>query len=182
MTPSETVATRARKAIPLGPGSSVTPFVVGPSAVPFVSDVAEAKRDPELAVLSAMAHGDAAPDVAVPIATAALAAAAGLEDERALLYSDLVRISLGEAARRAFEKIMANGNYEFQSDFHKKADRRWPARSAVTHSLMLVLESRGIALTTGQKEHVLACTDPAVLEGWIRKAATASSADELFAD
>lgn len=42
--------------IRLGPGSTVTPFVVGPKAVPVIVDAEVAKRDPELAVLSAMAH------------------------------------------------------------------------------------------------------------------------------
>ncbi|MFO0737741.1 MAG: hypothetical protein U0270_17745 [Labilithrix sp.] len=128
-----------------------------------------------------MAHGGGAPDVAVPIATAALAAAAGLEDDRALLYSDLIRVSLGEAARRAFEDIMANGNYEYQSDFHKKADAagrlKWEAKA-----LLLFLESRSITVSDEQRARIDACTDPTTLETWIRKAASVASADELFAD
>lgn len=185
VTPSETVAHRARRPIDLGPGAVVTPLVLGPSAVPVVTDVDAAKRDPELAVLSAMAHGGSLPDVAVPIATAALAAAAGLEDDRALLYSDLVRVSLGEAARRALEDIMATGNYQYQSEFHKKADAAGRAVGRLegeAHAVLLVLESRGLAVSEEQRARVLACTDRAVLEAWIRKAVTVTSADALFAD
>ena len=81
VTPSEAVADWARTAISLGPGSTVTPFVVGPKAVPVVRDVETATRDPELVVLSAMAHGKA--EVGLEIATAALAACSRLDDSNA---------------------------------------------------------------------------------------------------
>lgn len=177
VTPSEAVATRASRPIRLGPGSTVSPFVVGPKAVPIVRDPEAAKRDPELAVLSAMAHGGDEPDLAVQVATAALAGAAGLDAERALLYSDLIRISLSDAARRAFEDLMATGSYQFQSDFHKKADAHGKASAVVAF-----LEARGIVLDEVQKRLVLACVDRDVLDRWIRRAVSISSADELFTE
>ncbi|WP_437876396.1 hypothetical protein [Sorangium sp. So ce513] len=61
-----------------------------------------------------MAHGQSAAGLA--IATAALTAAAGLDQERQALYLDVVRSSLNEAARRSLEEKMKSG-YEFQSDF-----------------------------------------------------------------
>ena len=72
VTPSESVATWARTPVVLGPGSTFAALVVGPSAVPIVRDAAEATRDPELAVLSAMAHGKA--EAGASVALAALAA------------------------------------------------------------------------------------------------------------
>ena len=189
VTPSEAVATRARKPIRLGPGSTVNLFVVGPNAVPVIVDVAAAKRGPELAVLSAMAHGAEEPELAVRIATAALAGVVGLDDERALLYSDLIRISLGEAARRAFEDLMANGSYEYQSDFHRKADALGRAKGRAegeakgeATALLTFLDARGIHVGDEHKERIQACTDLDVLQRWIRRAATAASADELFTD
>lgn len=185
ITPSEAVAVRAGKPIRLGPGSTVSPFVVGPKAVPVVRDAEAAKRDPELAVLSAMAHGCDEPELAVQIAAAAFAGAAGLDDERSLLYSDLIRISLSEAARRAFEDLMATGNYEFQSEFHKKADALGRAKGRVegkASAVLTFLEARGIAVSGTAKDRILACTDPELLDRWIRKAATITSADELFTD
>jgi hypothetical protein len=59
-------------------------MVLGPSGVPVVTDVQAAKLDPELAVLSAMAHGqDPEADRSLQIAVAAMAASVGL-DARAL--------------------------------------------------------------------------------------------------
>jgi hypothetical protein len=183
VTPSESVATWARTPIVLGPGSRFEPFVVGPSAVPIASDAAEATRDPELAVLSAMAHGKA--EVGASVALAALAAVAGLDEERGLLYWDLLLLSLSEAARAALEELMDAGNYEYQSDFAKthraqgKAEG-WVAGEAT--AVLTFLDARGIAVTAEHKSRILACSDLAVLERWIRKAVSVTTADELFVD
>jgi len=176
VTPSEVVADWARVPIETGPGGRFEPLVVGPNAVPIIRDVETAKRDPELAVLSAMAHAGDAPELAAAIATAAVVAARSLDVERALLYSDLVRFSLAGAAQRAFEELMATGNYEYQSEFHRKADAHGKASAVVAF-----LDARGIPLTDEEKKRILGCTDLAVVDRWVRKAATVTSADELFA-
>src|SRR6185436_5733891 len=77
---------------------------------------AEAVRRPELAVLSAMAHGET--EQGATIAGAVLPAIQGLDDDRARFYYDLVYNSLNDAARRALEAMMKG--YEYQSDFAKK--------------------------------------------------------------
>lgn len=56
--PAERVATWAARTIDLGhPGSTLTPLVLGPDQIPQVVDPEQATRLPELAVLSALAHG-----------------------------------------------------------------------------------------------------------------------------
>src|SRR5215472_11955755 len=57
VTPTERVASWCREPIELGPGGTFSPLVVGPASVPVIDDVAAAERDPELAVLSCIAHG-----------------------------------------------------------------------------------------------------------------------------
>ena len=98
------------------PGFVLRPPVLRRAAVPVVTDPAEAARRPELAVLSAMAHGETEQGAA--IAAAVLPAIRELDDERARFYGDLVYNSLNEAARRALEAMMKG--YEYQSDFAKK--------------------------------------------------------------
>ena len=98
------------------PGFVLRPPVLGREAVPVVTDPAEAARRPELAVLSAMAHGEG--ELGAAIAAAVLPAIQRLDDERARFYGDLVLNSLNEAARRALEAMMKG--YEYQSDFAKK--------------------------------------------------------------
>src|ERR1019366_6221235 len=85
--------------IEIGPGNVFVPLVIGPASVPFIDDVDVAERDPELAVLSFIAHGNEAP--AEVLGRAALLATLRLSDERQVLYSDLVFAALSEAARAA---------------------------------------------------------------------------------
>lgn len=93
------------------------PYVLGPSAIPEVTDEAEARLNPELAVLSAMAHGkDTDARRAAQIAEAAQAATIALDADRSKLYFDLILSSLSEAARLAL-KAMDLRKYEYQSDF-----------------------------------------------------------------
>lgn len=119
VTPEESVARWAARPIALGGGNWFTPLVLGPAAIPEITDGAVAKHDPELAVLSAMAHGrheDAAR--AAAIASAALSASVALDADRSRLYCDLILASLGQAARRELQS-MDPAKYEFQSDFAK---------------------------------------------------------------
>jgi hypothetical protein len=120
VTPHESVARWANKPIDLGGGNLFAPLVLGPSGVPKVTDQARAVADPELAVLSAMAHGqDQDPDKALQIAVAAMTASLGLDAERSTLYFDLVVASLSEAARKSLQ-AMDPAKYEYQSEFAKR--------------------------------------------------------------
>jgi hypothetical protein len=116
----EAVARWAARPIELGGSSRLVPLVLGPAGVPEVTDGDEARRDPELAVLSAMAHGrDADAEKALRIALAALGASVGLDAERSTLYFDLTMASLGRAAREALQS-MDPAKYEYQSEFARR--------------------------------------------------------------
>lgn len=120
VTVDEVVARWAAQPIELGIGSRLTPLVLRPSGVPAITDLDQACADPELAVLSAMAHGqDADIDQSLQIAMAAQMASVGLDADRSRLYYDLVLSSLSEAARRALQS-MDPLKYEYQSDFAKR--------------------------------------------------------------
>ncbi len=117
---SESVARWALKPIELGGGNRWTPWVMGPSAVPEIRDEVQARDDPELAVLSAMAHGqDTDTRKAAQIARSAQLASLGLDADRGRLYFDLVANALSEAARRALQ-TMDPAKYEFQSEFARR--------------------------------------------------------------
>lgn len=99
VTPSEATARWAARPIEVGCGT-LTPMVVGPTRVPVVTDVERAKRDPELALLSVMAHGRGEVTTAVSIATSAVAAAMGLGEDRRVLYLDVIEATLSEPSDR----------------------------------------------------------------------------------
>jgi hypothetical protein len=48
-------------------------------------------------------------------------------------------------------------------------------------ALLEVLDARGLSLTAEQRERVRSCIDFDTLKGWLRRAVTAASTDELFA-
>ena len=99
VTPYLAVANWANEPIHLGQGSTITPAVIGPDEIPLIIDIDFSERSPELAVLSAMAHGNLEPTLSAAAALSALDACNGVPEERLVLYSDLIISSLGHAAR-----------------------------------------------------------------------------------
>jgi hypothetical protein len=134
-------------------------------------------------VLSALAHSDGEHGAA--IAAAVLPAVAGLGDDRARFYGDLVLNSLNEAARRALEAMMKG--YEYQSDFAKKYygqgrdEGRLEGRAQeAAQAVLTVLRVRGIAVPEGTRERILAEKDPARLERWHEKAIVALALADIL--
>ena len=163
------------------PGFVLTPPVLGRSAVPVITDPVEAARRPELAVLSAMAHGES--EVGAAIAAAVLPAVAQLGDERARFYGDLVLNSLNEAARLALEAMMKG--YEYQSDFAKKYVAQGEAAGEArgeARALLAALRVRGIPVPDVARERILAERDPERLERWVERAVVACSLADVLDD
>ena len=156
-----------------GPNARFAPVVLGPAAIPWITDPEAAAQTPELAVLSAIAHGNEPGGLLV--ALAAIAGVAQLDPVTATAYHDLIQHALSEAARTALEALMAIKGYEYQSEFAKKHQAEGQARA-----LLSVLQARGLAVTDAQRDQVLACTDRAVLDGWIARAAVATSMDDVL--
>jgi hypothetical protein len=116
----EATARWAAKGVDLGGGNHFTPVVIGPAGVPVITSKAQAQANPELAVLSVMAHGrgkDARRSLR--IAEAALAAVVELDDKRLKYYVDLIFYALEQGVRKEL-KAMALTKYEYQSDFARK--------------------------------------------------------------
>jgi hypothetical protein len=159
-------------------GFILRPPVLRRTAVPVVTDRGEAARRPELAVLSALAHGDT--EQGATIAAAVLPAIQGLDEDRASFYYDIMYNSLNEAARRALETMMKG--YEYQSDFAKKYVAQGLTEGLTkgrteeaARNLLTVLRARNIAVPDEVRERILAQKDPERLERWLEKAAVATS-------
>ncbi len=120
VTADDNTARWAAQPIELGNGSIFRTLALGPSGVPEIVDEAEARADPELAVLSAMAHGrDKDVSKAVRIALAAERAGEGLDEKRWGMYFDLVFDSLSEAAQKEL-RAMNPAKYEYRSEFARR--------------------------------------------------------------
>ena len=120
VTADDAVARWASRPVDLGGGNWYRPHVLGPSAIPEVLDEDVAWGNPELAVLSAMAHGrDTNPRRGAQIARVAQRASESLDEDRARMYGDLIFNSLSEIAREALIS-MDPQKYEYQSEFLRK--------------------------------------------------------------
>ena len=183
----ERVVRWAQKPIQLGGGSVLRVMAMGPEMVPWVREVEQAVQLPELAVLSAVSHGneEAGLEVLVP----ALAALLTLDGDRKNFYYDVVLRSLNEAMRRALEAEMLTRKYEYQSDFARtyfgQGEAKGLAEGEVkgeARALLAVLAARGLEVDMATRERIVGCADPGLLERWITRAATASSLPEIFAE
>ncbi|MGI9003964.1 MAG: hypothetical protein ACR2GH_20330 [Pseudonocardia sp.] len=174
--------------IELGPGA-VTPMVVGPDRVPVVTDVEYAGRVPELAVLSAIAHGGD-PDRS-KVLDAVVAALATVDPDRGGLYCDLVLAVLPEAAQRYLEGLMATGTYEYRSDFARRyffegraegeaAGKEEGKAEGEARAVLAVLDARGIDVPPDTRTRIVECADLDQLDIWVRRAVTAETVHDLF--
>lgn len=66
VTPDATPARWAAQTVELSGSWFWAPLVVGPEGIPIIADVERARREPELAVLSVMAHGRGEPSTSSP--------------------------------------------------------------------------------------------------------------------
>jgi hypothetical protein len=173
-------ATWCAARIELGhPGWTLSPLVLGPDRVPVVTDADEAARDPELAVLSAMAHGGR-PD-RTDVLDALVTALAAVDQERATLYSNVVLAALPAAAHRYLEALVTAGT--FPREYQSPLVRRFVGQGRVegkAAAVLTVLDARGIDLPSFAHARITSCTDLYQLDSWLRRAATANSIDELF--
>ena len=188
--PDQAVARWCSRPIAVGPGGfELRPFVLGPEAVPVVTEQQVASEAPELAVLSAMAHGQS--ERGFDVGKAALEAVKTLDEDRLLFYNDLVVAALSEAAHRSLEALMRPEGYEYQSDFARKYFGKGKAEGkaegeakgkaeGLTKSLMTFLTARGFEVSEEIRDTIVSCRDLDQLDEWIRRAATATSLDQVF--
>jgi hypothetical protein len=190
LSPDNSSAKWCAQPISIGhPGWDLRPLVLGPQQVPLVVDADHAVGNPELSLLSVMAHNeDPQNDKVLDSFVRALRT---VEADRAKLYADLVLAVLPEAARVHLEALMSTGTYEYQSDFARlyfsegqakgqEQGREQGRAEGEARSVLAVLAARGFEVTAAARERITSCTDVDQLERWVSAAVTAASVDELF--
>ena len=63
----------------------------------------------------------------------------------------------------------------------KAAARALGKAEGIVESILKILEARGIAVSSAQREEILGCTDAERLDRWLRRTAVATSADDVLA-
>jgi hypothetical protein len=188
ITPSAAVARWAEEPIVLGPsGSSFRAVVIGPNELPRR---VRASAPAELVVLSALAHGREGRQGLELVARAlrVLHPLRKRDIETARLYFDLLASKMKEQVRRALEETMAQQPYlsDWLNEIHANGIAKGREEglaegelSGRRRTLRAVLSARGL-LDGASVARLEACSDPDTLELWTARAATASTAAEIF--
>jgi hypothetical protein len=130
-------------------GSTFRPLVIGPSGIPRIIDVEQAKALPELALLSVAAHGREPGAEAIGIA--AFLAAGVLDTDRGARYADIIMAWLSDAARRAVEEQMSLDGYRPQSEYYRKHFDQGRKESLLT-AIEALTEVLGIEFSAERRE------------------------------
>jgi predicted transposase YdaD len=85
---------------------------------------------------------------------------------------ELARINYISAMREAEARGEARGRAEGKAEGE--------ARGRAEALLLLLLDTRGLAVSEEQRERIMSCRDAAQLEQWLRRALSARSVDELL--
>lgn len=183
--PRVATAVWAANVIEIGAGSLVTPLVLGPAQTPVLTDPAQARKQPELAVLSVLAHGRSHPrrHEILEAFLAALHALEPVDQDRAEIYHDVVAAVLPKAARRYLEKLMSTGTYQFKSEWalrHINRGRAQGRAESRAEDVLTVLATRGVPVPAAARRRITGCTDLDQLDTWLRRAVEAESVDDLF--
>jgi hypothetical protein len=201
--PDKAVARWCAQPIQLGhPGFVLQPLVAGPRVIPVIQGHQAAGQSPEMAVLSALAHGENA-ELVPGLFEAVLSTTRRLEPESTTFYVDLALSAFGEAARTALETLMRSGSYEYQSEFVRKfvaqglaqgqkqglrqgreegreEGRQQGHLEGERKALFKVLQSRGLEVGSAARRRLMACTNLAQLARWLGRAAKVQSVQELL--
>ena len=158
-------------------------IVLGPDALPLTGDVEVAASHPELTLLAAVAHGHR-PEVEalLPVLPAVLHA---LDAEHRAGYLSMLLEALAPAFRKRLEALMVHPSFaaiklpspwqEILDETRNRAQNEGKAEGKAD-AILSVLSAREIAVTDEIRAQILACTDLATLDRWLRRAATLKTA------
>lgn len=191
----------ARPITALQPGSTLTPIVIGPSALPRMSPE-QVIEHPWLAILSTMIGGRSAG--AFELAALALGLLTRLPEHQYTVGYHLILNAVAPEVRRALEDMMHPDNVKLVAELRRenfkeawdeglaagRAAGEAEGRLAVVRSLLRELaELRAGALDEAQRARIAACTDAERMQRAILEVGTAADAavihrvlDELGSD
>ncbi len=152
-------------------------------------------------MLSALAHPHG--EGGGQAAHAAIVAAAGVDEDRARAYYDLVLGRLDDLARRSLELLMKARGQEYTSEFARKyfAEGLQKGREAGRHEgreagrqegreagrqeglslgLLAALQARGFVPTEDELARIVGCPDGERLQRWLKDVLKAGSIAELL--
>ncbi|MGI5167274.1 hypothetical protein ACQEU3_23285 [Spirillospora sp. CA-253888] len=164
------------------PGYTFEPVVLGPDEVPVLTDPAQVRVRPRLAVMSVAAHGADRKVVEVFVE--------GLDDpalDHAADYYEYAYNLAASVVQRNLEDVMKSTEWPVYSPFAREHFGRGEAHGRAqgeaqgeAKALLVVLSARGLEASSQERERISSCTDLEQLEAWLARAASVESVAELF--
>ncbi len=187
--PDDAVAAWAAEPIDLGLGfSTIRALVLGPTIVPVVTDKSAAELEPELAVISAIAHGNG--PQGLQVVDAAFRALGSLDREHVAVYFQIVYDVLRDPLRRALEKLIMERQKETNESIPEfaqmlmrigeQAGKLEGKLEGKREVLFRLLARAGIPLSDDDRRRIEVCTDDSTLDRWVDNVSGAKAAAEVL--
>jgi hypothetical protein len=154
--------------------------VLGPASVPVVTEVAVAEQETELAILSAVAHGNG-PE-GLDVVQAVLSALGRFDHEHAAVYFQIVYTALREPMRQALEAMIMERQTQAKATFPPFAQQLIDRGKLEGErgALLRLVARAGITLSEEERARVDACTDLATLDRWVDNVLGAKTAADVL--
>ena len=133
-----------------------------------------------LAALTALLHADD-PEGPAEALVALQAVKAQAGNDQAFWLYELLRAMMSAQSYQRLEAfvMLSPESYLPKTDFERLHFGRGKAEGKA-EAILEMLEERGIAVTTEQRDRILAEHEPVTLRRWVRQAFTLTSCSELF--
>lgn len=185
--PSAKIAAWAGEPIRIGTQMVLQPTAISPESFPKVTDPDDYREDAAIAVFSALLRAKN-PDIE-EVLEALMTVLAKIPVDQAQGYAGVLDEVLPVQAREILERLMATGTHEFQrmneriySRGLSEGEARGEARGELKRQRQMtvaLLAIRGIG-TPEAVERIESCDDIDALTIWFTRAATATTAEEIF--
>ncbi|MFI2423503.1 hypothetical protein ACH5A7_05290 [Streptomyces sp. NPDC018955] len=164
------------------PSLTLRPLVLGPDDVPVIASPDEAARDIPLTVLSAALHRrDPDADAILNALAKALKGLSADDESTAGTFIELMEQGLGKTpAADIWRHLMAVDLSFFQSQTAQQLRAEGETKGRA-EAVLVLLGHRGVEVSEEDRERIIGCGDPDVLDLWLTRALTATSTAEIFA-
>lgn len=186
---NRSIAQWCAKPIDFGLGlGTLRPMVFGPDQVPIITDPAEIRAKPELAMLSLAVHPEIPrDDDQLRALVAAMSSEDDEENARLTLYYDFIQPQLPALLRKHMEVLMNLKTYEPRSDIARswvaKGEAKGKAEGIAegrAEDVLAVLETRGITVPAKIADRIGSCADLDQLAIYLQRAVVAERAEDVL--
>ncbi|WP_241842061.1 hypothetical protein [Pseudofrankia sp. BMG5.36] len=172
------------------------PYVLSPGDLPLVEEAVYARANIALAALSLVCHGGDDPATLEPSFAALYEAMHEVDWELARRICDMLFAGLSKAARARWEEHMTVVDSEYRSELFREIEARGRTEGltegrtegraegmakAKADAVLRILSQRGVPVPDVAQEKIRSCTDLDLLDTWLDRVLTATSAEDVIA-